>query len=422
MTTAERSARRLTRRRLLALAGMTSAGAAVAAIGTRDESAEGFGAPRESVVPFYGPHQAGIVTPAQDRMHVAAFDVVTSQRAEVRDLLRDWTDAAALLCAGQPVGAVAGADYAPPADTGEALDLTPARLTITIGFGATLFEHDGRDRFGLACQRPAPLIDVPAFAGDSLDPARCGGDLVVQACADDPQVAFHAVRNLARIGRGVVAMRWSQLGFGRTSSTSSAQATPRNLFGFMDGTNNPKLEDRALLGEHVWVAPSDEPNWLRGGTYMVTRRIRMLIEVWDRSSLRDQEQTIGRAKLSGAPLGSRREHDALELDATDASGAPVIPATAHVRLAHPDTNGGVRLLRRGYSFTDGMDAATGQLDAGLFFIAFQRDPRRQFVPIQQRLAASDGLNEYVKHTGSALFAVPPGVAQGGFIGERLFQS
>jgi deferrochelatase/peroxidase EfeB len=188
----------------------------------------------------------------------------------------------------------------------------------------------------------------------------------VQACADDPQVAFHAVRNLARIGRGVAAMRWSQLGFGRTSSTSSAQATPRKLFGFMDGANNLKLEDRALLDEQLWVGPSDGPGWLRGGTYMMTRRIRMLIEVWDRSSLSDQEQTIGRAKLSGAPLGGRREHDPLQFDATDSSGEPIIPATAHVRLAHQDTNGGMRLLRRGYSFTDGMDAATGQLDAGLF--------------------------------------------------------
>jgi deferrochelatase/peroxidase EfeB len=241
----------------------------------------------------------------------------------------------------------------------------------------------------------------------------------VQACADDPQVAFHTVRNLARIGRGVVAMRWSQLGFGRTSSTSSAQATPRNLFGFMDGTNNLKLEDRTLLDEQLWVGAGDGPDWLQGGTYMVTRRIRMLIEVWDRSSLGDQEQSIGRAKLSGAPLGGRREHDPIQLDATDTDGAPVIPATAHVRLAHPDTNAGMRLLRRGYSFTDGMDAATGQLDAGLFFIAFQRDPQ-QFVAIQQRLAATDGLNEYIKHTGSALFVIPPGVERGGFVGEALF--
>jgi deferrochelatase/peroxidase EfeB len=421
MTTDGRDARRLTRRRLLALAGVSGAGAAVAALGARDESAQGFSASSDSVVPFYGTHQAGIVTPAQDRMHLAAFDVISPARDDLVRLLRAWTDAAALMCSGQPVGEVAGSAYAPPTDTGEAYDLTPARLTITIGFGPTLFEQAGRDRFGLAARRPAALAPLPVFAGDSLDPARCDGDLIVQACADDPQVAFHAVRNLARIGRGVAAMRWSQLGFGRTSSTSSAQATPRNLFGFMDGTNNLKLEDRALLEEQLWVGAGDGPDWLRGGTYMVTRRIRMLIEVWDRSSLGDQEQTIGRAKVSGAPLGGRREHDPLQLDASDASGAPIIPATAHVRLAHPDTNGGMRLLRRGYSFTDGMDAATGQLDAGLFFIAFQRDPQRQFVAIQQRLAAMDGLNEYIKHTGSALFAVPPGVEQGGFIGAGLFE-
>ncbi|HEY7693004.1 MAG TPA: Dyp-type peroxidase, partial [Gaiellaceae bacterium] len=222
---------------------------------------------------------------------------------------------------------------------------------------------------------------------------------------------FHAVRNLARIGRGSVVMRWSQLGFGRTSTTSRAQATPRNLMGFKDGTNNIKLEDERALADHVWVAPDAEPAWLRGGTYLVTRRIRMLIEVWDRASLDDQERTIGRRKGSGAPFGRADEFDQVDLAAT--------PVDAHIRLAAPAENAGRRILRRGYSFTEGMDIELGQLDAGLFFISYQNDPA-SFVALQRRLAGSDALDEYVKHTGSALFACPPGTRQGRYVGETLF--
>jgi deferrochelatase/peroxidase EfeB len=205
-------------------------------------------------------------------------------------------------------------------------------------------------------------------------------------------------------------MRWSQLGFGRTSSTSRAQETPRNLMGFKDGTNNLKLEDGRALTEHVWVPSNAEPSWLRGGTFMVTRRIRMLIEVWDRASLDDQERTIGRRKQSGAPFGRTDEFDPVALAKT--------PVDAHIRLAAPAENAGRRILRRGYSFTDGMDVELGQLDAGLFFISYQQDPAA-FVELQRRLASSDALNEYIKHTGSALFACPPGAREGGYVGETL---
>jgi len=186
--------------------------------------------------------------------------------------------------------------------------------------------------------------------------------------------------------------------------------------GFKDGTNNLKAEDGAALNRHVWVG-SEGPAWLRDGSFVVTRRIRMLIEAWDRASLQDQQETIGRTKTAGAPMGERHEHDPVDLR----SGA--IPADAHIRLAAPDTNGGVRILRRGYSFTDGFDDELGQLDAGLFFIAYQRDPQRQFVELQRRLGANDALNEYIKHTSSAVFAVPPGVRSGtDWIGRGLFEA
>jgi len=334
--------------------------------------------------------------------------------------LREWSAAAAFMSEGQPVGEESENAYLPPDDTGEALDLSTARLTLTFGFGPTLFEHDGADRFGLAASRPAALEDIPRMPGDSLEPERSGGDLCIQACADDPQVAFHAVRNLTRIARGVATMRWSQIGFGRTSSTSKAQETPRNLMGFKDGTNNVKAEDEDLVDQHVWVQIGDEPAWMRDGTYVVARRIRMLIEVWDRSSLNDQEQTIGRHRLSGAPIGSENEFDPVDLEATGPDGKPLIPTDAHVRLSreNPDE----KILRRGYSFTDGMDSKRGQLDAGLFFISFQRDPRKQFVPLQRRLAENDALNEYISHTSSALFACPPGAREDGYMGETLFES
>jgi deferrochelatase/peroxidase EfeB len=403
---------RLTRRALLAsAAGGGVAAAAGGGFVLGRESADDSDGPSAAnqIVPFHGRYQAGIATPAQDRLHFAAFDVEDGLRAgDLRELLRAWSRAAERMTAGRMVGDANDEALAPPEDTGEALGLTPARLTVTFGLGPSLFD----ERFGLAAMRPAPLRDLPALPGDELDPERSGGDLCVQACADDPQVAFHAVRNLARIGRGAVTVRWSQLGFGRTSSTSRAQATPRNLMGFKDGTANLKAEDVAALDRHVWVAGnrSGEPAWLRDGTYLVARRIRMLIEVWDRTSLGDQEQTIGRHKASGAPLGERDEFATLHVRR--------LPADSHVRLAAPSTNGGAKLLRRGYSFTDGLDDRLGQLDAGLFFLSFQRDPAA-FARVQRQLGSMDALNEYIKHVGSGVWAIPPGAARGGWVGQTL---
>jgi deferrochelatase/peroxidase EfeB len=371
------------------------------------------------VVPFHGDHQAGIVTPAQDRLVFGSFDLTLTSAAELRDLLRTWSAAAERMTLGQPTGDVNAELLAPPQDTGEALGLAPARLTVTIGFGPSVFEHGGHDRFALAARRPELLRPLGPLPGDQLDPARSGGDLCVQACADDPQVAFHAVRNLTRLGRGAVELRWAQLGFGRTSSVTSAQRTARNLQGFKDGTNNLDGDDAAAMARHVWVGPDEPQRWLHGGSYMVARRIRMLIETWDRSSLDDQQKTIGRFKDSGAPLTGHREHDKPDMRARH-DGTPVIPADAHIRLAAPAANHGHAILRRGYSFTDGIDPETGQLDAGLFFIAFQRDPHAQFAAIQRQLGSSDALTEYILHTGSALFAVPPGTRPGGYVGEGLF--
>jgi len=398
----------------LGAAGALAAGGAgfgvAKAVGTDDP------APAPGVVPFYGRHQAGIATPAQDRLAFAAFDVTSTSVEDLQHLLGTWAAAAAQMTKGAPIGSVETAPDVPPIDTGEALGLPAAKLTITVGFGPSLFD----DRFGLARKRPAALEPIPALPGDTLDPDRSNGDLCVQACADDPQVAFHAIRNFARLARGTAVMRWSQLGFGRTSSTSTSQETPRNLMGFKDGTNNIKAEDAAELADHVWVGADTDQRWMRGGSYLVARRIRMLIESWDTDNLADQEQVFGRFKNSGAPLTGKHEFDEVDLKALKGT-EPVIPIDAHVRLASPKTNDGLRILRRGYSYTDGIDANTGLLDAGLFFIAFQKDPRTQFVPLQRKLGSHDRLNEYIRHTGSGLFAVPPGLrGPGDWWGKALF--
>ncbi len=416
--------RRVSRRSFLVGAAGASVGLAVgvAATAAADRAgplARGRSTGDTGTVPFWGEHQAGIATAAQDRLHFAAFDLTATGRQDVVDLLRAWSQAASRMCAGRTAAELGDDPVPPPTDTGEALDLNAARLTITFGLGPGLFSSRGVDRYGLASRRPPALVDLPSFPTDALEPDRSGGDLAVQACADDPQVAFHAVRNLVRIGRGVVVMRWSQLGFGRTSSTSRRQTTPRNLMGFKDGTNNIEAEDAQLMDQFVWVG-DEGPSWMRGGSYLVARRIRIRIEAWDRDSLGDQEARVGRKKVTGAPLGGVHEFDTVDLDA-QAGGQPVIPADAHIRLASPVTNGGARILRRGYSFTDGMDPY-GELDAGLFFICYQRDPRRQFIPIQQRLAEQDALNEYLVHTGSAIFACPSGVSEGDWMARGLFDS
>ncbi|MBO4164809.1 iron uptake transporter deferrochelatase/peroxidase subunit [Micromonospora antibiotica] len=415
-STTGRGRRRLTRRRAITLAGVGVAGVAGVAAGagalTRDGDRAAANDGAAGAVPFHGEHQAGITTPAQDRLHFVAFDVITKDRDRLVAMLQEWTAAAARMAGGKDagvIGAVGGMPEAPPDDTGEALGLPPSQLTLTVGFGATLFrDAQGRDRFGLAGRRPAALADLPHFAGDALRPEISGGDLCVQACANDPQVAVHAIRNLARIGMGVVSVRWSQLGFGRTSSTSRDQATPRNLFGFKDGTANLKAEDAGLLREQLWAQPEDGADWMTGGSYLVTRKIRMQIETWDRSSLTEQEQIVGRTKGSGAPLGRRDEFDEPDFAAKGDDGQPVIAVDSHVRLAHPTLNNGARLLRRGYNYVDGSDGL-GRLDAGLFFMAYQRDPRRQFVPIQTQLARNDAMNEYLRHVSSGLFACPAGV-------------
>jgi deferrochelatase/peroxidase EfeB len=407
--TEERSG--LSRRQMLAGLGVLGA-AGVAAGGfaggyaVADTNSAGGGPDNlasNQIVPFRAAHQAGITTPQQDRLLFATFDVTATDPAELREMLRDWTAAADAMSRGQLVPGQVD-PQAPPPDTGEANGLLPGNLTVTIGYGPSLFDQ----RFGLAARKPAALTDLPALPLEELDPAYTGGDIAIQACADDPMVAYHAIRNLARIGIGTVVLRWLETGFGRTASTSSAQATPRNLLGFKDGTRNITSDQTDLLNSYVWLDSSTDQHWLRGGSYLVARRIRMYINQWDRDYAADQENVIGRFKTTGAPLTGSTEFDTPNFAAKTSGGDPVIATNAHIRLAAHETNNGLRILRRGYSFTDGIDP-TGNLLGGLFFVAFMRDPQA-FITLQRKLGTQDALNEYILHTGSALFVCPPGLA------------
>jgi deferrochelatase/peroxidase EfeB len=411
----------VTRRGVLAGAAMLGIGAGLERVFAYPESVSDGSKPGDSsriAVPFYGSRQAGIATPAQEFVDFAAFDLISDSVDDLRDILKEWTTAGAQLTAGRQYRSAADDGSGAPGDTGEAVGLGPAQLTITIGFGPSLF-GSGRNRFGLARRRPGKLVPLPSFRGESLDHDRSDGDLCVQACADDPQVTFHAIHVLARIASGAATLRWSQSGFGRTSSTSRSQETPRNLMGFKDGTRNIRAEEAEAMDEFVWVPVGDGPDWMAGGSYLIARRIQILFDVWDATSLEGQERVIGREKVSGAPLGADAEYDPVDLDAAS-NGEPVIPTDAHIRLASPASNGDQRILRRGYSYSEPPEPGSGQIDAGLFFICFQRDPERQFVPLQRRLAVSDALNHHTLHTASAIFACSPGCQPGGFVGEGLF--
>jgi deferrochelatase/peroxidase EfeB len=430
-------------------AGLAAGGSGGLVIGEQRERAavEAKPGPEELTYDFAGEHQAGIVSPAQDRMHFASFDLrEDTDRDDLIELLEDWTAAAARLTLGGEVsakGAFGGGELFPPDDTGEAYGLGPSGLTLTFGFGRSLFLGSGTaagegtardtgdgtgngagkaDRFGLRSALPAHFTELPVMVNDFLQPERSDGDLCIQACAEDPQVAVHAIRNLTRIAVGKAALRWSQLGFGRTSSTSTSQSTPRNLFGQKDGTSNIKAEEPDRLDEHVWITPGQGPEWAVGGSYLIARRISMTIEVWDSLQLGEQERVTGRDKAEGAPLSGGDEFTAPDFSQTDERGRPLIDERSHVARVHPENNDGIRMLRRGYNFVDGNDAQ-GRLDAGLFFIAFVNAPER-FARVHTSMARDDMFVEYLKTTGSAVFFVPPGVQPGTqeFIGQALFEA
>lgn len=403
------------RRRLLGTAGAAGAaglalGAAGGALGTAvaAEQATALATVGRTEVPFHGDRQPGITTPLQAHGHLVAFDLAPGAgRKEAAALLRRWSRAAEALMAGET----------PPSrlhDTGIALDAGPSSLTVTFGFGRTFF-----DRTGLVSRRPGALAPLPPFSADALDPGRSDGDLWIQLGSDDALVAFHALRALQREAGGTARVRWQMSGFNRSPGATPAPRTARNLMGQIDGTNNPRPADEDF--DHRIFVPADgDPAWMRDGSYAVLRRIRMLLDPWERVPLAEQERVIGRRKSDGAPLSGGGETTPVDLEKRDAAGDLAIATDAHVRVSAPETNGGAAMLRRSFSYHDGF-RDDGSPDAGLLFIAWQADPLRGFVPVQRKLDRGDALSRFIRHEASALFAVPGGARRGEYVGQRLLE-
>ncbi len=409
-------------RRALLGGGIAAAGAGVGALagvgGSLAAQAAAAPPPDESIDlsqshPFYATAarqpQPGIQTPPQRYCVFMTFDMASTLTTDLQVLLARWSAAIAQLQAGKTVGTVEPSHGAGVGqDTGEALDLGPASLTVTVGLGPGIFD----ERFGLAKHRPAHLAAIPALPSDNLEASLTGGDLSLQACADDPQVAYHAIRDLARMARGTATVKWTVLGFGRASAGKN-QSTPRNLMGFKDGTRN--ITEAGDYEKFVWL--KKDAGWMAGGTYQVVRKVQINIEIWDADVVSDQQRVFGRDKVEGAPLSGGTEFTTPDFHAS-AQGSPRIDPTSHIALAAHENNGGVKILRRPYNYTDGLNQY-GQLDAGLFFAAYMNDPEH-FTRIQTRLGSSDRLNEYISHIGSGVFAVPPAPRSGSYVAEALF--
>lgn len=365
---------------------------------------------------FYGHEgQVGISTPPQRHIMYMTFDLTTSTRQDLQVLLARWSSAIAQLMKGGTIGQVEPArDSGVGMDTGEAMDLGPASLTVTVGLGPRVFT----DTFGLTQHKPVLMRNLMQLPSDDMQPELTGGDLSLQACADDPQVAYHAIRDLARIAKstGAAQTRWTVMGFGRASA-GKGQSTPRNLFGFKDGTRN--ITEKADFDKYVWIKDGG-PAWQQNGSYQVVRKIKIHIESWDTDRVSDQNNVFGRHKVSGAPLTGTKEFDMPDFKKKDADGNLIIPATAHISLASHENNQGIKILRRSYNYTDGLNNMA-QLDAGLLFISYQKDPA-QFEALQTRLGSSDALNEYISHIGSGIFFVPPAPKEGSYIGAEMFEA
>ncbi|WP_017571485.1 Dyp-type peroxidase [Nocardiopsis halotolerans] len=395
---------RLSRRGLLlgAAAGAGAAGGALAHRWAAEPAPTPEGpAPNGTLtVPFHGAHQAGVETPPQAHGTFIALDLEPETDAGgIRRLMRLLSDDAARMSRGEPA----------LADTEPELAEVPARLTTTFGFGRGLVERVDRAAV------PDWLGPLPEFDHDRIDPAWGEADLLLQVCADDPVTVSHAVRMMLKDSRSFARVRWTQTGFRRAHGSQPEGTTMRNLMGQVDGTVNPApgTEDFERL---VWGG--DKPRWLGGGTSLVLRRIATHLDTWDELDRPAREAVIGRRLDNGAPLTGEDEHDEADLTAKDESGLTVIADFAHIRRARTG-DPGQRIFRRAYNY-DHRDS--GGQDAGLLFASFQADPLRQFVPVQQRLDELDLLNEWTTAVGSAVFAVPPGCAEGGYVGQTLLEA
>lgn len=397
--------RRVSRRGLLtagaaALAGAGVAGSGVALSASRDDRPDTDSVMGQRTVPFHGTHQAGVETPPQAFATFIGFDIRPgADREALARWFKLWTDDAQRLTQGRPALADPDPDLAG----------SPASLTITVGVGAGFLEAAGAGHLAPPWLRP-----LPPFSVDALEERWSGGDVVAQVCADDPVSLSHAVRMLVKDARAFARVRWTQRGFLHARGAVPEGRTPRNLMGQLDGTTNP-APGTADFADMVWI--DDGPEWLRNGTSLVIRRIRIEADAWEKLSRHGREEAVGRRLADGAPLTGTAEHDEPDFEALNEQGLTVIPPWAHIRRARPD-DPRQRIMRRPYNYDDGPDP-DGRPDIGLVFASYQADVQAQFIPIQRRLDELDMLNDYTTPIGSAVFAVLPGVEEGGWLGEAL---
>jgi deferrochelatase/peroxidase EfeB len=369
-------------------------------------------------VAFDGAHQAGILNPAPAQATFVALDSIAPNRSTLVAALKDLSTRARELTQGSTVGAEELDD--PPPDCGILGPVNaPDELTVTIAFGASLF--DGR--YGLAPLKPSALEKMPNFPTDDLDPTRSDGDILLSVCAGQRDTVVHTMRELMRSVVGHMVARWTLDGFQSARRGPTPHNNPRNLFAFRDGTANPDTSDASLMDELIWIPPaprsSKEPAWTAGGTYQVMRTIRMHVEFWDRVGMFEQQHMIGRDRATGAPLGGTDEFEDPRYD-LDPQGKR-IPLNAHIRLANPRTpqTANQRILRRGYNYDRGLDEA-GNLDQGLAFVAFNQNIQRQFATIQARLNEEE-MTDYITPVGGGYFFAPRGSSgPGDWVGSPLF--
>lgn len=369
---------------LLGIGGV-ALGKSMAADSATDASpaASSFGT---DTVAFHGDHQAGVETPAQAFCSFLGLDLRTDDaRGNLARLLRLWTDDASRLTSGR--GSLG--------DQEPELAENPARLTVTVALGPAVFD-------GLLPRVTGSCPKLPSFRTDALESRWGQTDVLLQVCGDDAVALAHARRVLTRTARPFARTAWRQDGFLHARGARPAGTTPRNLLGQVDGTVNPPDFNRS-----VWI--KDGP--LRGGTHLALRRITMQLDTWEQVGRSQRERVLGRTLSDGAPLSGGKEHDALDLEARRPDGTYAIPIDAHVRLAHASTPV-EQFLRRGYNYDD----ADG---SGLLFAAYQADLDAQFVPVQERLAGSDALNEWTQAIGSATYTVLPGCQPGATLGDTL---
>jgi dye decolorizing peroxidase len=386
---------RISRRRLLqggaVLAGGATLGAAVAVAATADEPAAACDHSR-------GAHQAGVTTPQQAHTWFVALDLREESDVDsLRRLLRIWTDDIERLMSGR----------APLGDQERELATVPARLTVTVGLGASALT-----RVGLEDRRPSSLGPLPAFSVDRFEPGWGDADLLLQVGADDVLTVSHAFRVLTRDARPFARTAWVQRGFVRSRGAVPEGETPRNLLGQIDGSIQPAADK---VEATVWV--DEGPDWFRGGTMLVLRRIRLDLDRWESLGRVDRDLVLGRRLTDGAPLTGGGEKTPADLEAVDSWGLAVVPDFAHIRQAKARSDDEL-MLRRGCSYDD--TTGSGQ-DAGLLFAAYVADVDRQFVPVQRRLAENDLMNRWTTPVGSAVFAILPGTGgdPGAWLGQSL---